>query len=225
MLRATAAALAYEAPFVIDKLIKDGTVGSQAEGDALFMEVKRYLVLVGSQPGHWDMYSARVDEAWHQFILFTRPYSDYCHRHFGRYLHHSPNLPMTAPVAVQAGPKQPIGRRDEMSFAEFARRYRECFGLDLPELWRDHLSLVPGSRVSRAVEGPLGLRHACGRTDLSDGSGALRFSVNEFGRYALEFIATTASFYVRELPGGLEDGEKVAMAEALVRAGVLKVAA
>jgi hypothetical protein len=33
---------------------------------------------------------ARVDDAWHCFILFTRDYAGYCQRRFGRFIHHEP---------------------------------------------------------------------------------------------------------------------------------------
>lgn len=37
--------------------------------------------------------SAAVDVAWHNFILFTRDYMDYCTTHLGRYVHHVPDEP------------------------------------------------------------------------------------------------------------------------------------
>jgi len=33
---------------------------------------------------------ALVDEMWHTFILFTRPYQEFCNRYFGFYIHHAP---------------------------------------------------------------------------------------------------------------------------------------
>lgn len=37
------------------------------------------------------MPSRAVDEAWHEFILFTREYAAFCRGAFGRYLHHTPS--------------------------------------------------------------------------------------------------------------------------------------
>jgi hypothetical protein len=31
-----------------------------------------------------------IDEMWHTFLLFTRPYQAFCQRHFGFFLHHRP---------------------------------------------------------------------------------------------------------------------------------------
>jgi hypothetical protein len=33
---------------------------------------------------------ARIDGAWHCFILFTRDYAAYCNERFGRFIHHEP---------------------------------------------------------------------------------------------------------------------------------------
>ncbi|MFB6830515.1 hypothetical protein [Streptomyces hydrogenans] len=35
--------------------------------------------------------STHVDPAWHTFMLHSGPYTDWCNKHFGRYLHHAPN--------------------------------------------------------------------------------------------------------------------------------------
>ena len=35
--------------------------------------------------------SHKVDMAWHEFILFTKAYADFCTNHFGRFIHHYPS--------------------------------------------------------------------------------------------------------------------------------------
>ncbi len=40
--------------------------------------------------------SYQVDEAWHQFILFTADYERYCRLRVGRFVHHAPFLPSRA---------------------------------------------------------------------------------------------------------------------------------
>jgi hypothetical protein len=37
------------------------------------------------------MPSKVVDFAWHEFILFTREYDDFCQKAFGKFLHHTPS--------------------------------------------------------------------------------------------------------------------------------------
>ena len=35
----------------------------------------------------------RIDDMWHIFILHTRDYAEFCHRYFGRFIHHEPLPP------------------------------------------------------------------------------------------------------------------------------------
>lgn len=43
------------------------------------------------------MPSQIVDDAWHEFILFTHSYQQFCQKAFGRFLHHTPAEAMTSP--------------------------------------------------------------------------------------------------------------------------------
>ena len=52
------------------------------------------------------MPSQVVDDAWHEFILFTRHYQEYCGRAFGHFLHHTPAEAMRAPTDAQDGIKR-----------------------------------------------------------------------------------------------------------------------
>ena len=60
--------------------------------------------------------------------------------------------------------------------------------------------------------------------ELVNSGGHSLFAVNDLARPALEFIAGTGAFYVRELPGDLTDDEKVALAAVLVELKVLRSA-
>ena len=44
------------------------------------------------------MPSQAADDAWHEFILFTRQYDSFCSRAFGRFLHHTPAEAMRTPT-------------------------------------------------------------------------------------------------------------------------------
>lgn len=33
-----------------------------------------------------------IDNMWHNFILYTHDYFDFCHRYFGEYIHHIPDI-------------------------------------------------------------------------------------------------------------------------------------
>ena len=49
------------------------------------------------------MPSQAVDDAWHEFILFTRQYNQFCQGAFGRFLHHTPAEAMSAPTQASEG--------------------------------------------------------------------------------------------------------------------------
>jgi hypothetical protein len=49
------------------------------------------------------MPSQTVDDAWHEFILFTRQYDKFCQGAFGRFLHHTPAEAMSAPTQASEG--------------------------------------------------------------------------------------------------------------------------
>jgi hypothetical protein len=206
--------LDYEAPFLIEKLVKDHFADTAEEARALFAEVKRYLALTEvDRTKTWKMHSVRVDEAWHQFVLFTVEYSNFCTKYFGHYRHHSPsNAPDTG---LKGAP--------EATFAEFAERYRDIFGMDLPKVWDDPSSVAPHRRILNRHCGQLALGTRDGMVDLIYRNGRALLAVSDIAREALRFIASTGAFYVRELPGDLTDDEKIALVSTLVNIGVLRV--
>lgn len=50
-----------------------------------------------------SMPSQVVDDAWHEFILFTKDYCEFCTQAFGRYLHHTPAEAMETKTMAQHG--------------------------------------------------------------------------------------------------------------------------
>jgi hypothetical protein len=60
-------------------------------------QAKKRLVAMPSQV---------VDDAWHEFILFTRQYQQFCQRGLGRFLHHTPAEAMRSPTDAQEGIKR-----------------------------------------------------------------------------------------------------------------------
>lgn len=207
-------ALDYEAPFVIEKLVKESFVETPGDACALFTEVKRYLVLCHvDRTKSWKMHSLAVDEAWHQFVLFTAEYVDFCTRYFGRYRHHAPsNAPDTG-----------VTRAPEATTAEFCARYQELFGVDLPPIWKDSNWVTLRRRVVNHFPGRWALCSLDGMVDLMDGQGRALLSVSCVAKSALEFVVATGAFYVREVPGELTDEEKVALIAALVELKVLRI--
>ncbi|WP_280301514.1 hypothetical protein [Nocardia neocaledoniensis] len=213
-------ALAFDAPYVVERLLKDRVVDSRAEGEQLFTEIKRYLVLTElTRDTTLGMYSARVDEAWHAFILFTTEYIDFGMRFFGRYLTHAPNA-----TPARCADPEPLDAQAESTFEDFRRQYEACFEEALPEVWYDMGTIVATRRMFNDSVGTIRLVRDADRVRLLTESGELVLSAQLLVGDALEFVTRTGAFYVRELPGGLTDEEKVTLARMLTSAGVLRVA-
>jgi len=53
-----------------------------------------------------SMPSQVVDVAWHEFILFTRTYKEFCDRGLGRFLYHTPTEAMKTPTLAKEGIKR-----------------------------------------------------------------------------------------------------------------------
>jgi hypothetical protein len=74
------------------------------------------------------MPSRAVDEAWHQMILDSAAYMEFCGRAFGRYLHHTPDDRLTTPPqellanTVHAWDRSVAGRRRESVLWDLDRR-------------------------------------------------------------------------------------------------------
>ena len=209
-------ALAFNAPYVIDRLVKDRVADTPDLAEQLFTEAKKYLVLCAATPDAlYGMHSAMVDEAWHAFVLFTSEYTDYGHRYFGNYVHHEP--------AQDQG--EPDGRTpDAASFNEFRERYEELYGDPLPAVWYDDSCVAPSRRVINDKAETLTAVVDDGTVHLIDDTGHTALSVNVLACEAMSFIAETRDFYVRELPGGLTADEKVGVITPLIRSGVLRLA-
>ncbi|MFE4855630.1 glycine-rich domain-containing protein [Streptomyces sp. NPDC056670] len=65
--------------------------------EAKFAQAIAFLVTCGENPDLLMGPSEQVDEAWHSFMLDSIPYHHFTSRHFGRYIHHVPELPASAP--------------------------------------------------------------------------------------------------------------------------------
>jgi hypothetical protein len=208
--------LHFEAPYLIGKLLRDHVADTPDEAASLFAEARKYLILSYIDTDvSWNMYSTRVDETWHQFVLFTSQYTDFCRQYFGVYLHHNPADAPQAPAAPTL---------KASTFAHFCARYQAFFGQPLPDIWRDERSVSLSRRVSNDYAGRARVTVADGVACLAGPGGRIDVEVSDIARDALEFIARTGAFHVRELPGALTDEEKVGLVATLVQHHVLRVA-
>jgi hypothetical protein len=76
----------------------------------LFKDVLLFLYVCAiSKPGQRISPPKAIDDGWHEFLVFTSDYYDFCQKYFGRFIHHSP---FTRKQREKAGlgPKKNIAR-------------------------------------------------------------------------------------------------------------------
>jgi hypothetical protein len=210
------ALLAFRAPYLDKKLVRLGVAESEAEAALLFQEVKKYLALGELHRGtRLPMFSTRIDEAWHQFVLFTSAYAEFCARFLGRFVHH---IPAEFPESPDAS-AMPV-----MSFDEFRSAYEHSFGTFCTS-WLDELWLTEATRL-RWAGSPLAVRTEGARALLfrDDATAAVLCRVNLRAEAALRFVAGHRCFMVRELPGLRDAEERLLLCRPLVQYGVLRLA-
>ena len=110
----------FEAPYLEEKLLEDGKFNTPEEYQEAFTEFKKYVALSQIVGKNMAMLSKKVDEVWHQFILFTPQYHKFCKEMRGKYLHHVPKTSISSFT-----PKYRLN---------FIDSYKEIFG-DIPEIW------------------------------------------------------------------------------------------
>ncbi len=111
----------FEAPYLQEKLLEEGRFESPEEYKTAFTEFKKFVVLAGLYGGGQGMISKEVDAVWHQLILFTPQYHEFCQQVLGRYLHHVPTTSFT-----------PLGKDLTQNFI---RNYQGTFG-EMPAMWK-----------------------------------------------------------------------------------------
>ncbi len=74
--------------------------------DLVFKGLKEYFIICHRAKKQMvSMPSQVIDVAWHEFILFTKKYNDFCKQSLGRFLHHTPAEAMKSQKVAQDGIK------------------------------------------------------------------------------------------------------------------------
>jgi hypothetical protein len=106
--------LAYQHPGLIRRLREKSDL-SEDLAALLFEDTKRFLYLCGTVAGPLAP-SEPIDECWHQFLLFTQDYAEFCARFFGQFIHHVPKAP------------EEVAASDGSAIRNTRRAAREFFG-------------------------------------------------------------------------------------------------
>jgi len=121
------------------------------------------------------MPSQVVDDAWHEFILFTRKYESFCKKALGRFVHHTPVEAMPSPTMATEGIKR------AWKLACEKEGISPCEPIALPLLFGIdaqlniengfHYSLDCSKDGSRYCAGHIGCGSGCGGDSMVDGLG------------------------------------------------------
>lgn len=87
--RAFARLLKWDIPTIKQYAVQKGLYTAE-EIDAVEIEYKKYLALCIGYPQAALPTPLRLDDLWHQHILFTKDYHAMCQKVCGTYLHHQP---------------------------------------------------------------------------------------------------------------------------------------
>lgn len=80
--------LAYQNAEFVERL-KDKLSLTHEEAGVLFVDMKKFLYMSANRHGQWSP-PPQIDVAWHEFVLYTKDYANFCSKMFGRFMHHIP---------------------------------------------------------------------------------------------------------------------------------------
>jgi hypothetical protein len=91
-------------PYLADRLAHAYPELSPEHRARVIAGLREFFVVAAMARGRRiAMPSRAVDAAWHEFILSTRAYREFCDRALGRFLHHTPAEAMASPTHAQEG--------------------------------------------------------------------------------------------------------------------------
>jgi hypothetical protein len=143
-------ALRYRNDEVVERFTANYNVSNQ-DAERIFLEAKKWVWLLAKANEDRrnglsvprlviDNYLIFIDEMWHNFILFTKEYQEYCHDKFGFFVHHNPT-PQKTKQALREELKTDAGfgktldiRREQYSYIY------DHLGGETLLLWYDKLS-------------------------------------------------------------------------------------
>ena len=84
---------------------------SQEVAEQLFEDTKKFLYLCAASEKPISP-NKTLDFGWHEFILFTEDYTDFCQKYFGHFIHHRPRHPNDPPTKREGGRRDPTTTGD-----------------------------------------------------------------------------------------------------------------
>jgi len=104
----------------LSKKVRRALLCSSSEARQGIIEAIKFIWLAAESSSGRLTPAHRVDLAWHELILFTRTYEQFCDEHFGKFVHHQP---------------EGLDQENEQQFSRTLSRYREVFGVPPQDFW------------------------------------------------------------------------------------------
>lgn len=82
----------YNFDHVRERIVRKKLLSEDIVDEAI-AEYKRYMTMNARTSDRLTMFSEPIDEVWHQHILFTRDYANFCEKAVGHFVHHDPMTP------------------------------------------------------------------------------------------------------------------------------------
>ena len=107
----------------------------QALAEQAFVSTKQFLFACATAP-HPCSPSLAIDGMWHEFLMFSKEYYDFCMLHFGKMIHHHPTERMMIEnyQATRKTAERMFGPLDERFWPKMRRSARAraalCYGGD-----------------------------------------------------------------------------------------------
>ena len=149
----------FEVSWLIEKLSSSEEFLNLSDIKETYDEFLKFVYIQKMSNKPVAMMSKKVDEIWHQFILFTQEYYQFCNEFLGFFLHHKPGTKSS-----------PVSKNAEIRFFDL---YKEYFG-EVHKVWLSS-STCDGAGTCADQSG--GDCRSCG----GDGSGDCSTGGNDSG--------------------------------------------
>lgn len=83
----------YQHPELVERIRQKLALDAK-EAEKLFADMKKYLYLCATSNEKLAP-TPKIDAAWHEFLMFTRDYRDFCQKNLGAFVHHTPTPALT----------------------------------------------------------------------------------------------------------------------------------
>jgi len=78
----------YKNPFLVNRLASKLTI-TKEDANLLFEDLKKFL-FVSTKTDRAVAPTGKIDAAWHEFLILSRDYNNFCCQFLGSFVHHRP---------------------------------------------------------------------------------------------------------------------------------------